>query len=371
MKPVSSGVFFLVLCMAGLVSAAEPEVESIDYAHPDVYREYPDSLGDRQAILTHGATLKGKSDLDTIRNVVNWMAANLKYDGKIAYKWRNYDDVMQNRVYGGCADYSIVCGVLLKAAGIPTVWVKTMDVAWIWDFKKGRPFSSWSGHVFLEVYVNGKWALLDPGGKTLYQNYSPQMRIVPGPRFAYHKGNDPKAMIMSLQWEPWKKQTEAYFRKLDVSLLPVDEKGKTSLAESRGTSSHETSLAGSAGTADVRKVYVIGNSPYYQTMSAMAAESKLQVAKSFNCGYDGFLPQAQGHIILIETHNGKPIVAKEVLEKYYPNAYAGISRPARSIRIKGTTIVFLEFSEQLQSLSKLGSSKGEGTAVETNAVEGE
>jgi hypothetical protein len=352
--------------MAGVVCAAEPEVESIDYAHPDVYRDFPDSLGDRQAIVAQAATLKGKSDLDTIRNVVNWMAANLKYDGNIAYKWRNYDDVMQNKVYGGCADYGIVCGVLLKAAGIPTVWVKTMDVAWIWDFKKGRRFSSWSGHVFLEVYVNGKWALLDPGGKTLYQNYSPQMKIVPGPRFAYHKGNDPKAMIMSLQWEPWKQQTEAYFRKLDVSLLPVDEKGKTSLAESRGTS-----LAGSAGTSPVQKVYIIGNSPYYQTMSAMAVESKLHVAKSFNCGYDSLLPQAKGQIILIETHNGKPIVPKAVLEKYYPNAFAGISRPARSIRIKGTTIVFLEFSEQLQSLGKLESSKGEASAGETQAAERE
>jgi hypothetical protein len=41
-------------------------------------------------------------------------------------------------------------------------------------------------------------------------------------RFAYDKGNDPKAMVMSLQWEEWKRQTEACFRDLDESLLPVD-----------------------------------------------------------------------------------------------------------------------------------------------------
>ena len=164
-------------------------------------------------------------------------------------------------------------------------------------------------------------------------------------------------------------QTEAYFRKLDESLLPVDEKGKTSLAESHGTSSHETSLAGNAGPSPAQKVYVIGNSPYYQTMAAMAVESELHVGPSFNCAYDTYLPQAKGHIILIETHKGEPIVPKAVLEKYYPNAFAGISRPAKSIRIKGTTIVFLEFSEQLQSLSKLESSKGEETAGETKAAE--
>ena len=166
--------------------------------------------------------LKADADLDTIRNVLSWMDRTLRYDSRKAYAWRNYDDVIREKAYGGCADQGIVCGVLLKAAGIPAVWVKTMDVNWIWDFKKGRPFHSWSGHVFVEVWVDQKWMLLNPGGKLLYQEYNPRARILPGNRFAYDKGNDPKAMVMSLQWEEWKRQTAAYFRDLDESLLPVD-----------------------------------------------------------------------------------------------------------------------------------------------------
>ena len=334
-----------VLCWAAEPKAEEAkaiaEIESIDYSHPGIYRDFPDSLGDRTAIRARASTLKGESDADTIRNVLLWMDQNLKYDETKAYHWRNYDDVIREKTYGGCADQGIVCGVLLKGAGIPAVWVKTMDVAWIWSFKKGRPFTSWSGHVFLEVFVNGKWSLLDPGGKTLYQNYSPKVRILPGQRFAYHKGNDPKAMIMSLQWEPWKQQTAAYFRQLDETLLPVDERDGTSL---------------------VRQAYVIGNSPYYQALSAMAVESGLHVAKSFNCEYDTFLPQAKGQVIMIETHKGKPIVPKDVLERYYPNALTGMSRPSKSIRIKDTTLVFVEFSEQLQFLAKTESNKGKETA---------
>jgi hypothetical protein len=331
MRSVLPAAILFLLCAACGVFAAEPSVDSIDYAHPDVYLDFPDSLGNRQAILAQAAKLKGDSELETIRNVLKWTEQNLKYDGREPYRWRNYDDMVREKVYGGCADYGIACGVLLKGAGIPVVWVKTMDVAWIWDFKRGRPFTSWSGHVFLEVYVNGKWALLDPGGKTLYQNYSPQMRILPGRRFAYHKGNDPKAMIMSSQWEQWKQQTAAYFRQLDEALLPVDEKGGTSLA---------------------RQAYVIGNSPYYQALTAMAHEAGLSVAMSFNCEYDKHLPAANGHTILIETHKGKPIIAREILERYYPNALSGISRPSKSIRIKDTTIVFVEFSEQLQAAGK-------------------
>jgi transglutaminase-like putative cysteine protease len=171
MRSISLGALFVILC-ASAIDAVEPGVESIDYAHPDIYLNFPDSLGNRTAILAQASTLKGKSDLDTIRNVLAWVDQHLKYNGKQPYRWRNYDDMVREKVYGGCTDYGIACGVLLQGAGIPTVWVKTMDVAWIWDFKKGRPFKSWSGHVFLEVFVNGKWSLLDPGGKTLYQNYS-------------------------------------------------------------------------------------------------------------------------------------------------------------------------------------------------------
>jgi hypothetical protein len=327
---------FVLMLLTNNVLGAEPTVDRVDYGNPEQYLAFPDSLGSRKAILAQASKLKGKSDLDSIHNVLTWMDQNLKYDGKKPYRWGNYDDVVREKTYGGCAEQGIVCGVLLKGTGIPTVWVKTMDVAWIWDFKKGRLFKSWSGHVFLEVFVNGKWSLLDPGDKTVYQDYSPKMRILPEQRFAYDKGNDPKAMIMSSQWEEWKEQTAAYFRQLDETLLPVDERGGTSL---------------------VRQAYVIGNSPYYQALTAMAVESGLHVAHSFNCEYDRFLPQAKGHTIVVETHLGKPIIPKAVLERYYPNAWNGLSRSSKSISIYDTRIVFVDLSEHLQRAGKVESDR--------------
>ena len=109
--------------------------------------------------------------------------------------------MMRDKVYGGwlriTASAAEFCSV---SAGIPVVWVKTMDVAWIWDFKQGRPFTSWSGHVFLEVFVDGKWSLLNPGGNNLLPAIiRPRCGFCPVQRFAYDKGNDPKAMIMLSQ----------------------------------------------------------------------------------------------------------------------------------------------------------------------------
>jgi hypothetical protein len=349
MHSISAGVFFLLVGIAVHANATtEPTVDSIDYEHPNVYREFPDSLGDRAAILAQASLLKGASDLDTIHNVLAWAEQNVKYDPNLPYRWRNYDDMVRGKAYGGCADYSILCAVLLKGAGIPTVWVKTMDVAWIWDFKKGRPFKSWSGHVFLEVYVNGKWSLLNPGERTLYQDYSPKMRILPGNRFAYHKGNDPKAMIVSSQWEEWKEQTVAYFKKLDESLLPVDEKG---------------------GAMIGKQAYIIGNSPYYQALAAAANEAGLRVAASFNCQYETHLPRAQGQTIVIETHKVKPIVPKGVLERYYPGAFAGLSRPTRSIRVKNTQIIFVDLAEPLRAAAAAESGNGRRAAGKAKSAE--
>lgn len=153
---------------------------------------------------------------------------------------------------------------------------------------------------------------------------------------------------MSLQWEEWKRQTETYFRTMDERLLPVDEKDATVL---------------------LAKAYVIGNSPYYQAMTQMAGESGLQVVRSFNGEYNKYLPETQGHVLLIETHKGNPILPGEILERYYPKALTALSYPSKRIRIKDTFIVFIEFSEQLQGISGI-KNKEEGTVNKTDAGDG-
>jgi len=319
----------LVAIFTATLTASEPTVDSIDYATPAKYLAIASTLGNEADIAEQAQTLKADSDRETIRSILDWMDANLRYDPDIAYQWRNYDQIVREGQYGGCADQSIVCGALLMSAGIPTVWVKTMDVSWIWDLKNSRPFASWSGHVFLEICVDKKWVLLDPGAKLIYTDYSPKSRILPGNRFAYHKGNDPKQMIMSLQWEPWKRQTRTYFSKLDPGLLPIDPKSAISMEQ---------------------QCFVIGNSPYYHTLTAMAQRKGLTVRKSFNTQYEKFLPQANGNILLIETHEGVPIVELAVLEKFFPGISQGLRSPEGEVMIDGTAIVFVDFSKLLDPL---------------------
>ena len=58
-----------------------------------------------------------------------------------------------------------------------------------------------------------------------------------------------------------------------------------------------------------RKAFIIGNKPYWRALTDMARRNGMSVAHSFNSDYDKYLPAAKGHILLIEAHDGKPIVA--------------------------------------------------------------
>jgi hypothetical protein len=322
---VKSLILLIAVALCGFIPASvfadQPVFDSINYASPSQYLAVADSLGDGEAIAKLAKELKASASRKTLANVLGWIDSNLKYDDKLAYEWRNFDTIVSQRCYGGCADQAICCGALLQSAGIPTVWVKTMDVEWIWDFKKKRPFNAWAGHVFLEIFLDGKWVLLDPGASTIYTDYSPKSRILPGNRFAYHKGTDPKRMVMSLQWEDWKRQTALYFTELDESLLPVDAKSKENIRQ---------------------RVFIIANSPYWQIFSECARKHGATLGNSFNAEYEKNLPRVCGNILLVETHDGVPIVDVAILQRYFPAVPNG--RQTGKLIDNGTTIVFVELA---------------------------
>jgi hypothetical protein len=140
-------------------------------------------------------------------------------------------------------------------------------------------------------------------------------------------------MVMSLQWQQWKEQTRSFFEKLDASQLPVDTMGAVSL---------------------VPQVFIIGNDPYYKVMTGMARSRGWSVRKSFNTDYDTEIPLTKGHLLLIETHSGEPIVDPAVLDRFYPQASRGLKLPARAIEIDGTTIMFVDFAASLDALGDDG-----------------
>lgn len=277
----------------------EPRFDRIDYSNPRAYVRLPASTGNAKRIGIIAAQLKGETPEISLRAIGQWMNKNLSYDPNTAYRWRNFDQIIEDGTLGGCADHSIVFGALSRACGIPTVWVKTMDYDWIRDFKRHGPIGSWRGHVFLEVYIQDIWVLLDAQGMILYEDYDRTSHLFPGGRYAYDKGPDPYELILSVRWDRWKKQTADYFAGFDVSSLPGFGCGR------------DISETG---------IYIVADSPVWRWVQKACASQGYRVRKSFNTGFDKYLPQARGNILIVACVGDNLVLPGEYHDEYLPIA---------------------------------------------------
>jgi Transglutaminase-like superfamily len=224
----------LFLLGATFIQAAEPEApgkggdevpvpsfDRIDYSNPKAYLFLNEHLGSRDLIMKAAETIEGSTPEKKLLAIHRWIESRFTYKADYFNEWRTFDQMLVDGAYGGCATYSLIFGSMTRACGIPTVWVKTLDADWIRGFRTKGTEGSWSGHVFLEIFIHDRWMLLDDTQLVLYDNYDPKTRILPGNRYAYDKGGEPYELILSARWELWKKQVRANFSDFDLAKLPV------------------------------------------------------------------------------------------------------------------------------------------------------
>jgi hypothetical protein len=281
-------------------SPPKPDFDRVDHGRPKDALDLCPKFGSSAEIRKIAAGLKGAAPLLTIAAIDRWVQGHFAYDADAAYAWRTFAQMKKDATYGGCADHAVLFGSLTRAAGIPTVFVKTMDCDWIRAFVKGAEPETWSGHCFLEVHLDGRWALLDASAMRLYRDYDPSMRILPGPRYAYDKGHDPYAMVKSMRWELWKAQTRAYFRDFDLTKLPV--------------------AGGISVSAMPRRVFVTANGPYWKWLHARCQALGLPrgAYRSFNHKFDEELRAARGHLLVITSLGGSPVLPPKHHAAYLP-----------------------------------------------------
>lgn len=286
----------VALAFQPLTSAQDvpkPDVDRVDYADPSKYLALLDSMGKRETIRQIADGIKGDDARAKLAAIGAWIDGNLKYDPKAAYAWRDIDTMLEDGTYGGCADHALVYGALARACGIPTVWVKTMDADWIRMFRRTRnENATWSGHVFLEVHVNERWMLLDASAGKIWADYDTRQRILPGTRYAYDKGGDPYALVLSTRWEAWKEQTRRYFSEFDLALLPVGE-----------------------GASLERQVFIAASNPEWQLIADRCKALQVPVGYSGNVNFEDWMPLAQGQVLVVVFKAGETVLPKEFREK--------------------------------------------------------
>lgn len=276
-----------------------PSFERINYSSPENYLSLTPSLGDAEKIAEIAKGLKQANAEKTLLAINNWMSASFTTNTELAYSWRNFDTILESKTVSGCADYAIVFAALARCCGIPSVFVKTMDVEWIHAFRQSGKCEEWKGHVFLEVHWKRKWRLIDPEALKIYEDYDPAMRILPGLRYAYDKGADPQDLILSLDFERWKKQTSDYFRHFELSKLPV----------------------GAGRDLRFECAYIAASSPIHQAIENKCKAMDLPVRATFNWKFEKYLNEARGQYLFIVCVGDQLVLDPEYYETHLPISY--------------------------------------------------
>lgn len=286
-----------------------PEFAGIDRDRPAAYLELLPTMGTRARIEAAAGEIAATTFEARLSGARAWVERTLAYDERAAYAWRPFDRMLEDRTYGGCADHALAVGCLLRALGVPCVWVKTMDADWIREFRaKGEAgVTSWRGHVFLEVHDGRRWLLFDASMGTLHEDYDVGSRILPRDRFAYDKGGDPFALVLSTRWEAWKAQTRAWFKDFDLAQLPVP--------AGRPISS------GAARTA-----WIAADNPGWSLIDRRLRALGFVVGGSGNGGFSEWLPRAAGRTLVVASVAGHEVLPADLRSRYVPSSFADLAK---------------------------------------------
>jgi hypothetical protein len=198
-----------------------PDFTLPQYSHPDKYLLLaPSFVGNSTRVHQVVTTFVPGRPEQQLAQIWRWIRSNMQCDNNPKeYGWRPADEIIARGRYIGCADHALVFGCLTRACSIPTIWVKSMDINWIKRFRMSAQFNGGSGHVFLEVFLENAWVLLDADAANLYEDYDYNGRLLPDERYSYDKGGNPCELVLSLDWEPWVEQTRSFFSTFDLRVL--------------------------------------------------------------------------------------------------------------------------------------------------------
>ncbi|MCP5491586.1 MAG: transglutaminase domain-containing protein [Chlamydiales bacterium] len=72
------------------------------------------------------------------------------------------DEIYNSKQIRGSHDKALVFSSIVRFLGYPCIFVDTTSITWSKNYNEGLPVADYAlGHVFVEVYFEGKWVLFD------------------------------------------------------------------------------------------------------------------------------------------------------------------------------------------------------------------
>jgi transglutaminase-like putative cysteine protease len=152
----------------------------IDYANPDQYLAQGDQTQISDPIALNPLRIQAEG-MDHMAHIYQWLHREFEtYRASGAtIGVATVDGLLVERRMGGCHDFGLVFAAVVRELGYPAVMIDTYSIAWIEQFQAGTA-QSHIGHVFVEVYLDGRWVLVDPtNGWYVEEAYDPTHPTIP------------------------------------------------------------------------------------------------------------------------------------------------------------------------------------------------
>jgi len=135
--------------------------------------------------------LEAETRRERMLKAIDYVWTNFQYDNRQAHLsfTRTGDELFQAGVLGGCSDFALVQSVLFRALNIPARLVVTADVEWMEKYKGNNLYMT-RGHVFIEVYLENRWYLVDTAYRSIYLDYQMFQKSYPRNLFFCFRGTD-------------------------------------------------------------------------------------------------------------------------------------------------------------------------------------
>lgn len=199
-RPAVALWFFGALATQGVPAAAEGPIAApeIDYGQPRRYlaQGTQTAIDARHVAMVASIGIRTKTVAE-IRKIIDWKKRfrNVPAGGRHVGV-RTVNDILASNELTGCHDHGILLAALLRHFGFPAIMVDATGIAWSRLPESER--EGFSGHVFVETYVDGKWILLDSTTDRSVTAYDPLDAVIglasdrePQGYYVMFKGVDP------------------------------------------------------------------------------------------------------------------------------------------------------------------------------------
>jgi hypothetical protein len=186
---ITIGYLILSCLLTACAREDEPEVDKeckidisgmdftfgIDYRDTEQYLIPGEESDLSEAYLEEIRSAIGTPDdnIEDLLKVCHWINQNFAAEiaGGAMMGKNTVDELWEIKTFYGCHSLALIISSVLREFGFPAIMIETADVQWGYNYHNGST-QNFAGHVMSEVYVGGKWILLD-NNCTCVEDYNP------------------------------------------------------------------------------------------------------------------------------------------------------------------------------------------------------